>query len=268
MGPKPLSDEVYIQQRDPTMYFVRQFSGWALSNSDWEGQLKQLKDSLMDRMDQMEEGVFFTVSFDSPFHNGPDRRNEIWIPTKEGVSIEKAQIQKEKTEDLDYMVLEKTTEFELRRYGEERWACTEEEDITPDLDPMNGWQEKYDNNPYEAMAERKYKSDDRPSNKMFMRMFRYIQGVNSKYRTEEPPLPVPGQKVDIRKEKGFNVYVREFPGWAMSDSDYRKEYVKLVEDLEEVGESFDPEMWFHASYNSPFDQGPRRNEVWVPKLYG
>jgi len=299
--PKPLSDEVYIQQRDPTMYFVRQFSGWALSNSDWEGQLKMLKDSLMDRMDQMEEGVFFTVSFDSPFHNGPDRRNEIWIPTKEGVSIEKAQIQKEKTEDLDYMVLEKTTEFELRRYGEERWACTEEEDITPDLDPMNGWQEKYDNNPYEAMAERKYKSDDRPSNKMFMRMFRYIQGVNSeykeikmtipvptthiptsdkmekqqmcfwlgsKYRNEEPPLPVPGQKVDIRKEKGFNVYVREFPGWAMSDSDYRKEYVKLVKDLEEVGESFDPEMWFHASYNSPFDQGPRRNEVWVPKLYG
>merc|ERR1712038_1846392 len=95
----------------------------------------------------------------------------------------------------------------------------------------------------------------------FMRMFRYIQGVNSeykeikmtipvptthiptsdrmekqqmcfwlgsKYRDEEPPQPVPGQKVDIRKEKGFNVYVREFPGWAMSDNDYRKEYGKLV----------------------------------------
>lgn len=197
------------------------------------------------------------------------------------------------------MVLEKTTEYELRRYGEERWACTEMEDINPAMDPMNDWQNKYDNNPYTAMSERKSNYKDRPMNKMFMRMFKYIQGVNkefkeidmtipvptthipttngmenqkmcfwlgSKYRTEEAPMPIPGSKVVVKKEKAFNVYVREFPGWALSDKDYRQELVKLVKDLDTLKESFDETRWFHASYNSPFDQGPRRNEVWVPAV--
>jgi len=298
LPPSPLSEDVYIQNRDPTTYFVRRFSGWALSNTDWESQLENLMVSLKDRVDQVDETTFFTVSFDSPFHNGADRRNEVWVPKKVGVSLVQSQIQKEKTEDLDYMVLEKTTEYELRRYGEERWACTTMDDVNPSMDPMNGWQKKYNNNPYKAMSERKNKSKDRPSNNMFMRMFKYIQGVNkdfkeidmtipvptthiptsngmenqqmcfwlgSQYRDEEPPQPVPGQNVVIKKQKGFEVYVREFGGWALSDNDYRVEYEKLAEDLNEVAESFDTSRWFHASYNSPFDQGPRRNEVWVPK---
>jgi len=296
--PKAIAEQVYIQKRDPTTYFVRQFSGWALSNEDWESQYEKLTVSLEDRADQLDENVWFTVSFDSPFYNGLDRRNEVWVPMREGVTLKKTQIQKDKTEDLDYMVLEKTSEYELRNYGAETWACTEMDDINPATDPMNNWQEKYQNNPYKAMSERKYKSDDRPANSMFMRMFRYIQGVNdqykeidmtipvptrhmpttnnmedqlmcfwlgSKYRDEQPPRPVPGSEVKIINFPSFTVYVREFGGWAMSDQDYRQEYNKLKEDLEALGEEYDANEWYHASYNSPFDQGPRRNEVWIEK---
>merc|ERR1712038_1277732 len=46
LPPSPLSEDVYIQNRDPTTYFVRRFSGWALSNTDWESQLEDLMVSL------------------------------------------------------------------------------------------------------------------------------------------------------------------------------------------------------------------------------
>lgn len=63
--PAPLSEEVYIQNRDPTTYFVRRFSGWALSNSDWESQLEKLMVSLEeeDRMEQVDATAFFYRQF-------------------------------------------------------------------------------------------------------------------------------------------------------------------------------------------------------------
>jgi len=298
VAPEPIKPEVFIEKRSPTIYFAKRFSGWALSNNDWETKLGELKEALEGREEVDDSGVFFTVSFDSPFYNGVDRRNEVWIPKKEGVSLTRSQRQREKYESLSYIVRETTSQYELREYGEERWACTEMEDINPELDPMNDWQTKYGNNPYAAMGDVKYKSESRPANEMFMRMFRYIQGVNnefkeikmtvpvptthmpdgsgttetqemcfwmgSEYRSEEPPSPIPTSKIEIKVEPSFKVFVREFGGWAMADKDYRQEYEKLKEDLDLLEERYDPDNWIHVSYNSPFDQGKRRNEVWIP----
>jgi len=302
-APEPIQDDVYIQKRPPTIYFVKRFSGWALSNKDWESKLGQLRSDLEGREEVDDTGVFFTVSFDSPFHNGADRRNEIWIPKKEGVSLRRSQLEKAKYESLNYIVREKTSQYELREYPAETWACTRMEDINPEMDPMNDWQSRYDNNPIAAMSDLKYKSEDRPANDMFMRMFRYIQGVNdryekidmtipvptthnttsnkmesqemcfwlgSKYRSNknnvEPPIPIPSLGVQIGQKKGFTVFVREFGGWAMADKDYRQEYMKLKEDLNLVAERFDQKLWQHVSYNSPWEQNNRRNEVWIPQV--
>merc|ERR1712038_1457424 len=292
-APAPIDDKVFIQNRDPTIYFVREFGGWALSNNDWRSQLAKMLVSVKDRDEVDTSGTFFTVSFDSPFDNGAERRNQIWIPKKEGVSLKKNEIQSEKLEHLSYVVKDKTAEYELREYGEEKWICSEIEDVNPELDPMNGWQDRFDS-PLQAFQERRYKSKERPSNKMFMRMFRYIAGVNmdfkkiemtipvptyhiptgtdqmedqmmcfwlgTEYRDQMPPQPAPdmADKLKIVTKPKFTVYVREFGGYAMSDEDYRTQYELLKAHLVEVEESFVPDVWSHVSYDAPFQLEDRR----------
>ena len=50
-------------------------------------------------------------------------------------------------------------------------------DIDWAQDPMNGWQQKYFNIPYLAMMMGGWR--DRPQSKMFMKLFRYIDGANA-----------------------------------------------------------------------------------------
>ena len=109
------------------------------------------------------------------------RRNEIWMP-KDSTSAP-AQLQqsgwadkdsedtKSKLESLPYTVIIKKDGYELREYPAAKVACTKMTDVVPSKDPMNGWQEKYDNNPLAAMAASKQakKKDKAPRNRMFMR---------------------------------------------------------------------------------------------------
>lgn len=292
------ADDVFIQTREPSIYFVKRFGGWALSNADWKSKLATLLNDVKDRDEVSDGNVFYTVSFDSPFDNGDKRRNEVWVPKKEGVSLKKNQLKRQKYETLTYMVKERTEEYELREYPAEKWACNETPDIMVGSDPMNGWQDKYDNNPYAAMSDLKWKSEDRPMNAMFMRNFKYILGVNaegkeikmttpvptyhiptsdqmenqmmcfwlgSQYRAADAPQPRDNQ-VKIVNKPAFTVFVREFGGWAMSTMDFRVEHDKLKSHLESIDESFDEKVWMHLSYNSPFEPEPRRNEVWIQKL--
>ena len=60
---------------------------------------------------------------------------------------------------------------EMREYPAATYACTKMSGVVPSADPMNGWQDKFDNDPLAAMAASKngQKKDKAPRNKMFMK---------------------------------------------------------------------------------------------------
>ena len=60
---------------------------------------------------------------------------------------------------------------EMREYPAATYACTKMSGVVPSADPMNGWQEKFGNDPLAAMAASKngQKKDKAPRNKMFMK---------------------------------------------------------------------------------------------------
>ena len=61
--------------------------------------------------------------------------------------------------------------------------------IDPSADGMNGWQEKFDNDPFKAMSSKLWKKQ--PSSKMFMKLFRYIAGANMMGEEVKMTIPVP-----------------------------------------------------------------------------
>ena len=121
------------------------------------------------------------------------RRNELWIPKASSVSKQADQNPWEKfafkevqsaaaasaegsssnLDSMPYKVLTKGSEglYELREYPAAKFACTKMTEVVPSKDPMNGWQQKFNNNPLAAMAASKNakKEDRAPRNKMFMR---------------------------------------------------------------------------------------------------
>ena len=84
-------------------------------------------------------------------------------------------------------------DYELREYGPQRYVCTKVEGVVPSEDPLNDWEVKYDNDPYKAMQDVKGKKEKRPSNKMFMKLFAYILGVNTEGQEIDMTIPVPTQ---------------------------------------------------------------------------
>jgi hypothetical protein len=64
---------------------------------------------------------------------------------------------------------------------------------------MNGWQEKYDNNPLRAMSNKAWKKQ--ASSKMFMKLFKYISGANSMGQEIDMTTPVPTKHTPKGKDK-------------------------------------------------------------------
>ena len=114
------------------------------------------------------------------------RRNEIWMP-KELTSARPIQTKDNsanggsstdsKRESLPYTVLSQKDGYEVREYPAAKMACTKMMDVVPSKDPMNGWQDKFDNNPLAAMAVSKQakKKDKAPRNRMFMRYHKFLK---------------------------------------------------------------------------------------------
>merc|ERR1711920_535858 len=138
---------------------------------------------------------------------------------------------------------------------------------------------------------------DRPQSKMFMRLFRYIAGVNKDsqeiemtvpvwskmvvsqdgkitkdmcfYITKEfqsnPPEPV-DPEVKIVKSKERIVFVKQFGGYAMQDSVWMKEAEKFRAELSERSNEVDFNYFWTAGYDSPMKFWNRRNEVAFEKV--
>jgi len=195
--------------------------------------------------------------------------------------------------EIPYKVVEKTDDYELRSYGGMKYVCTEMKDLVPSQDPLNGWEKKYHNIAWLAMNSEDGRKE--PMNKMFMKLFGYISGQNKAGQKIAMTSPVPMEHLpskpdledeamcfwlDIEEEApepkdkdvflvevpAFQVYVKKFGGFALSDDDFRKPYNELKSMLLEAGKSVEEGKWTSLSYDPPFKPLFRRNEVWIQKL--
>merc|ERR1712215_641753 len=196
------------------------------------------------------------------------------------------------SEKVPYTTLKQFDGYEMRQYPSVKWACTE---ATYKMEKEDS--ESRDSNDFnlikmvqEMMSGKGWKN--KPENKMFMKLFRYISGVNKEQEEVEmtvpvlsrmkmladgmvnkqmcfylnkkhqanPPTPTdPAVKIEANKE--FTVYVHKFGGYAMSDSVNLMEARRFAEVLRNAGEEVDTDLFYTAGYDSPMKFWNRRNEV-------
>merc|ERR1712077_103982 len=98
------------------------------------------------------------------------------------------------------------------------------------------------------MSKKSWKN--RPDSKMFMKLFRYISGVNAQ-----------GEDVKIEENEEMTVLVHTFGGYAMRDGVWIKEAQSFAKTLKKNGDSIDFNNFYTAGYDSPMKFWNRRNEV-------
>merc|ERR1712062_896262 len=175
-------------------------------------------------------------------------------------------------EQVPYTTLKQFDGYEMRQYPSVKWACTEatykmekDESSSRDTNDFNlikmgqemrsgkGWKNK-------------------PENKMFMKLFRYISGVNKEQEEVEMTVPVlsrmkmlddgmVNKQMCFYLNKKHTVYVHRFGGYAMSDSVNLREARRFAEVLSNAGEEVDTATFYTAGYDSPMKFWNRRNEV-------
>merc|ERR1711997_1016641 len=196
-------------------------------------------------------------------------------------------------QQVPYETLQKLDGYEERRYPSVKWACTEATYNVEDEDEETGddSEEMSLVKMMQWMTDKKSRKK-KPENKMFMKLFRYISGVNkereevemtvpvlsrmkmladgmvnkqmcfylNKKHQANPPTPTdPAVKIEQNKE--FTVYVHKFGGYAMSDSVNLMEARRFAEVLRNSGEEVDTDLFYTAGYDSPMKFWNRRNEV-------
>merc|ERR1711942_283885 len=179
-------------------------------------------------------------------------------------------------QQVPYETLQKLDGYEERRYPSVKWACTEAtyDDEGEDSEEMSLVKMM-------QMMTNKKSWKKKPENQMFMKLFRYISGVNKErqeiemtvpvlstmtpmegkmkkqmcfYLTKEaqknPPQPEdPDVKIDQNKE--MVVFVKQFGGYAMKDSVWAKKALEFGEELQDRADEVDFSRYLTAGYDSP-----------------
>lgn len=194
---------------------------------------------------------------------------------------------------VPYTLIQKFKNYEEREYPSVKWACTELT-YTPEVDDSEeGDSFNLIKMMQQMMSKKNWKN--KPSSKMFMKLFRYISGVNKERK--EIPMTVPvlskrtnhkdGQittdmcfyidpenqknppqpedsEVRIVQNKKMRVFVHQFGGYAMKDSVWEREAeifaIKLADNNE-----VDFSSYYTAGYDSPMKFWNRRNEIMFVK---
>eukprot|EP00091_Calanus_sinicus_P021722 TRINITY_DN655_c1_g1_i3.p1 TRINITY_DN655_c1_g1~~TRINITY_DN655_c1_g1_i3.p1 ORF type:complete len:259 (-),score=99.82 TRINITY_DN655_c1_g1_i3:53-829(-) len=202
-------------------------------------------------------------------------------------------------QQVPYETIQKINGYEERRYPSVKWACTEatydiEEDDEEEGDGSDEWS-------IMKMMQRmtnKKSWKKKPENQMFMKLFRYISGVNKERQEIEMTVPVlskmtpmdgkmnkqmcfyltkeaqknPPQPEDpavkIEENKEMVVFVKQFGGYAMQDSTWAKEALKFSEELADRADEVEFAPYFTAGYDSPMKFWNRKNEVMFLKKSG
>merc|ERR1711931_322921 len=195
-------------------------------------------------------------------------------------------------QQVPYETLQKLDGYEERRYPSVKWACTEATYDVEDDDEETG----DDSEEMSLMKMMQWMTDKKsrkkkPQNKMFMKLFRYISGVNKERQEIEMTVPVlstmtpmegkmkkqmcfyltkeaqknPPQPEDpavkIEENKEMVVFVKQFGGYAMKDSVWAKEALKFAEELSDRADEVEFTPYLTAGYDSPMKFWNRRNEV-------
>merc|ERR1712212_546939 len=177
-------------------------------------------------------------------------------------------------EQVPYTTLKQFDGYEMRQYPSVKWACTDATyKMEQEMMSGKGWTNK-------------------PENKMFMKLFRFISGVNKEQEEVEMTVPVLSRMkmladgmvnkqmcfylnkkhqanpptptdpaVKIEQNKEFTLYVHKFGGYAMSDSVNLREARRFAGVLSNAGEEVDTATFYTAGYDSPMKFWNRRNEV-------
>merc|ERR1712112_181632 len=194
-------------------------------------------------------------------------------------------------EQVPYELIQKFEDYEERRYPSVNFACTELE-YTPDLESSSSWSlEKV-----LKWVSNKKSWKDKPESKMFMKLYRYIAGVNKQqqevemavpviskmqpledglmykemcfYITKEfqenPPEPV-DEEVKIKKSNERIVFVKQFGGYAMKDDVWLEAAEKFREEMADREAELMMDHFYTAGYDSPMKFWNRRNEVMFEK---
>jgi len=196
-------------------------------------------------------------------------------------------------EQVPYTTIQKFDDYEERIYPSVKWACTYMSYERNEEDPVEedgGNQWSIIKMMQEMMSQKSWKN--RPSSKMFMKLFRYISGVNqqseeiemtvpvltrmilmednminkqmcfylNKKHQANPPTPV-DPDVKIEQNEEMTVFVHTFGGYAMSDQVNIDEAKIFADKLSSRADSIDFTKFYTAGYDSPMKFWNRRNEV-------
>jgi len=196
-------------------------------------------------------------------------------------------------EQVPYTTIQKFDDYEERMYPSVKWACTEMTYERNEEDPVEeegGNQWSIIKMMQEMMSQKSWKN--RPSSKMFMKLFRYISGVNqqseeiemtvpvltrmilmednminkqmcfylNKKHQANPPTPV-DPDVKIEQNEEMTVFVHTFGGYAMRDKVWINEAQTFADKLSTRADSIDFSKFYTAGYDSPMKFWNRRNEV-------
>jgi len=201
-------------------------------------------------------------------------------------------------EQVPYKVINKTVTdevaFEVREYPSVKWACTQMTYPREDNAYAEDEEESKDeygilNQLQRMMSGAGWKK--RPSSKMFMKLFRYISGVNVERQEIEMTVPVlnkmtpsgddmttkmcfyldsaaqtntptPDEEgVFIETNKPLRVAVYEFGGYAMRDAVWEREAALFADKLGDRMNGLESGYMYTAGYDSPMKFWNRKNEV-------
>jgi len=195
-------------------------------------------------------------------------------------------------ESVPYETIQEYEGYEERRYPSVNFACTELTYEMPEDNDEGEWTlEKV----MEWMSSSKSRKD-RPQSKMFLKLFRYIAGVNSEAQEIEMTIPVisklapsednkmtkemcfyitkefqenPPQPIDkdvvIKKSSERVVFVKTFGGYAMRDSVWMDNAAAFREEISDRADEIYEGYFYTAGYDSPMKFWNRRNEVMFEK---
>jgi len=190
---------------------------------------------------------------------------------------------------VPYTTIKKFKNYEEREYPSVKWVCTELT-YTPEVeDAEEGDSFNVIKMMQKMMSKKNWKN--KPSSKMFMKLFRYISGVNKERKEIPMTVPVLSKKtnhkdgqitndmcfyidpenqknppqpedseVRIVQNKKMRVFVHQFGGYAMQDSVWEREAEIFANKLADNNE-VDFSSYYTAGYDSPMKFWNRRNEV-------